>query len=591
MIGIRLYLTAVFGLLTLICSSLLIAAWLFGIPWLGIEGIRPLRYNDAVATVGQYAEDGRMVVESWLGERRIDLSILAENRSIAEVMGRGRNGGGAAIREHFDSLKRIIPDCYDSLFAISADGSLVATTRQDGIIPPELKEHLPDFLAQGMTEVMDTTHNPDGVNYVVISRQVFVPGGDGRISGILVALINPGKALENFTRSKRPGGFDARILLANEKGFVLASNKATSAPEDSVDRLLTNRAKLLSDGNYMDSTGDGAAYLTLTRFIPISMSEGWSIAIAVNHDSILKPLSRTLVRTSLFGGGVLLIGLFAVSFTAILISRPILELQNAASRFEKGDLGTRVQPASHYPVEFRRLARAFNAMADNVENWHRDLESAVSDRTAELFESRELLQSFLDNTTSVIDLKDTDGRYIFVNRQFEQLFNVSRHDVAGRTVFDLHSAETAEKLRHNDMLVMRQGSAMETEEFEQHAGIVRSYISIKFPLRNKEGVIYAVGGISTDITERKKAEEERFKLEQQLLHTQKLESLGVLAGGIAHDFNNILTAIIGNADLALMRINRESPVVDNLHRIEQAASRAADLAKQMLAYSGKGKFL
>lgn len=98
-------------------------------------------------------------------------------------------------------------------------------------------------------------------------------------------------------------------------------------------------------------------------------------------------------------------------------------------------------------------------------------------------------------------------------------------------------------------------------------------------------------GSSTDITDRRRAGEERRKIEQQMLHAQKLESLGVLAGGIAHDFNNILTAIIGNADLALMRVSKESPVVDNLHRIEQAAVRAADLAKQMLAYSGKGKFV
>ena len=85
--------------------------------------------------------------------------------------------------------------------------------------------------------------------------------------------------------------------------------------------------------------------------------------------------------------------------------------------------------------------------------------------------------------------------------------------------------------------------------------------------------------------------EELRQSEQQLLHAQKLESLGVLAGGIAHDFNNILMTIIGNVDLALMRINKESPAVDNLHRIELAAARAADLAKQMLAYSGKGKFV
>jgi CheY-like chemotaxis protein len=80
-------------------------------------------------------------------------------------------------------------------------------------------------------------------------------------------------------------------------------------------------------------------------------------------------------------------------------------------------------------------------------------------------------------------------------------------------------------------------------------------------------------------------------MQDELVKTQKLESLGVLAGGIAHDFNNILMAIIGNADLAMMRINKESPVIDNLRKIEQAAAKAADLAKQMLAYSGKGKFV
>ena len=92
-------------------------------------------------------------------------------------------------------------------------------------------------------------------------------------------------------------------------------------------------------------------------------------------------------------------------------------------------------------------------------------------------------------------------------------------------------------------------------------------------------------------SERMKREEERQKFERQLQHTQKLESLGVLAGGIAHDFNNILTAIIGNADIALMRINKESAAIENLHRIEQAAARASDLTRQMLAYSGKGRFV
>jgi two-component system, cell cycle sensor histidine kinase and response regulator CckA len=98
-------------------------------------------------------------------------------------------------------------------------------------------------------------------------------------------------------------------------------------------------------------------------------------------------------------------------------------------------------------------------------------------------------------------------------------------------------------------------------------------------------------GVVTDSTDEKLAEEERLRLEKMFFHAQKLESLGVLAGGIAHDFNNILMAIIGNADLALMSLTEDSPAAENLKRIEQASARAADLTRQMLAYSGKGRFV
>lgn len=97
--------------------------------------------------------------------------------------------------------------------------------------------------------------------------------------------------------------------------------------------------------------------------------------------------------------------------------------------------------------------------------------------------------------------------------------------------------------------------------------------------------------IGRDATEEKKLEAQNKRIEAQMLHVQKLESLGVLAGGIAHDFNNILMAVLGNADLALMRLAPESPARDNLLKIEQAARQAADLARQMLAYSGKGRFV
>ena len=89
----------------------------------------------------------------------------------------------------------------------------------------------------------------------------------------------------------------------------------------------------------------------------------------------------------------------------------------------------------------------------------------------------------------------------------------------------------------------------------------------------------------------KRAENEKLTLERQLLHGQKLESLGVLAGGIAHDFNNLLAVIMGNAEMAMRDLPAESSIRGNLRGVVKAAERAADLARQMLAYSGKGSFV
>lgn len=90
---------------------------------------------------------------------------------------------------------------------------------------------------------------------------------------------------------------------------------------------------------------------------------------------------------------------------------------------------------------------------------------------------------------------------------------------------------------------------------------------------------------------RKEAEQEQRELELQIQQTQKLESLGLLAGGIAHDFNNILTAIMGNAELAREDSDPGSPISENLKDIEYSARKAAELCRQMLAYAGKGRFM
>ena len=106
-----------------------------------------------------------------------------------------------------------------------------------------------------------------------------------------------------------------------------------------------------------------------------------------------------------------------------------------------------------------------------------------------------------------------------------------------------------------------------------------------------DGTLLFIDGFIQDITAARHAKAEHELLERKIQDTQKLESLGVLAGGIAHDFNNLLTSVLGNASMAVMEVPPGSHVQICLEQITEAALRAADLCKQMLAYSGRGRFV
>lgn len=104
-------------------------------------------------------------------------------------------------------------------------------------------------------------------------------------------------------------------------------------------------------------------------------------------------------------------------------------------------------------------------------------------------------------------------------------------------------------------------------------------------IRDQDGKDLFYQGYMLDITDRKRAEDERQKLEAQLHHAQKMESVGRLAGGVAHDFNNMLNVIIGHAEMAMERIDPSTQLHDHLHEIRRASYRSADLVRQLLAFA------
>jgi two-component system, cell cycle sensor histidine kinase and response regulator CckA len=127
---------------------------------------------------------------------------------------------------------------------------------------------------------------------------------------------------------------------------------------------------------------------------------------------------------------------------------------------------------------------------------------------------------------------------------------------------------------------------LELEVIHKDGGTVWIEVTATFN-RDETGHATEIMGVARDITERKRAQEEKSKLEGQLLQAQKMESIGRLAGGVAHDFNNMLGVILGYAELIKHRLPAEDPLLQDIVQIERAAGRSKDITAQLLAFSRK----
>ncbi|MEM7582189.1 MAG: response regulator [Acidobacteriota bacterium] len=211
-----------------------------------------------------------------------------------------------------------------------------------------------------------------------------------------------------------------------------------------------------------------------------------------------------------------------------------------------------------------------------------------------LRESEARLRQVIDLVPHFIFAKDRDGRFNLANQAVANAYGTTVDRLLGRTDAEFASSEEeAKSFRADDLEVIKSGRAkvIPEEQVTDSEGRVRHLQTTKIPFTRADSELPSVLGVSVDITELKQAEEERRKLDEQMRRAQKLESLGVLAGGIAHDFNNLLVGILGNANFALRELPADAPSRKSIESLELAAERAAELCNQMLAYSGRGKFV
>ena len=268
----------------------------------------------------------------------------------------------------------------------------------------------------------------------------------------------------------------------------------------------------------------------------------------------------------LTGAASLLAAVFLGYFVTRGIALPVRRLDAAARALAQGDFGYRIAHAGG--GELGRLARVFNESASQLQSAYTELRS-----------SQNLLQSLVENTTNAVSVVDLDGRFLLVNRRFEEVFAPRRGPLLGQRERDVLAPAEAEVSGAHNREVLDAGEGIEKERLVKYGGESRTFLSVRFPLRSPDRTVYALCSVMTEVTE-------RVRLEEQLNQARKMQAIGRLAGGVAHDFNNLLTIINGYTALALDTADGNAPSLTGmLSEISKAGARAATLTQQLLSFS------
>ncbi len=224
----------------------------------------------------------------------------------------------------------------------------------------------------------------------------------------------------------------------------------------------------------------------------------------------------------------------------------------------------------------------------------------------ELAKTQMRLQEVMDNSPAVVYMKSREGRYMMVNRGFEEMFGLDRSDVLGRTDGEiLGDEEAAQAFRERDLEALRQEAPLRLDEQFYLNGNPRWYATVRFPLRDDRGGIYAVGGISTDVTDRHEAEEAMRRLnddlvkanedlqraQEQLIQAEKMESIGRLASGVAHEVKNPLAMIGMGLELLARKIPEEDETSrETIERMKRGIERAKRIVRGLVDFSSARQF-
>jgi PAS domain S-box-containing protein len=398
-----------------------------------------------------------------------------------------------------------------------------------------------------------------------------VATGDTLVHYGIVVPVRDGRRLVGFLQIRqRLGGGDVTSVRAvlGESGRILLGS-VNNAWTDLVRRVEPPPTALLESAAASIYEREGELRLGLAR--PL---EGTSLTIVseVAESEVMAGTLAFVRRVGFVAALLVVLTTIAAWLLARRISGPLGQLRVAAEALGLGEYAVRAPETGH--AEIVGVARSFNRMASETEG-----------HMLALKESEQRFRSLITATAQIVWWTDPEGNILqpipswqaYTGRTFEETRGAG-------WIGSIHSDDAANAVRVWTE-ALKERSLYETEyRIRRYDGEYCWFTVRAVPILEQDGRVREWVGTCTDLTKRREAEEKLKHKELELQRSQRLDAVGRLAGGIAHDFNNLLAAILGPAELATGQLEPGHPVRDDLRDIRNAALRASELTRKLLAF-------
>lgn len=566
--------------------------------------------SDFEKNTGKHLENNVSHAGKAIDEFMLKMVMSLKTFSNNPIFSIGNNGN---ISVYLSELISTSP-FYDMLSYTDEKGVILVSSNKSIVgkniltLKPEIKDEFKKIISGGTQDVClldmsDASESELKMQFLNIEILSAVIDLNGAKLGTLIGVVNIQFIKDIlFDVGKQTIG-NENVYLLDDKGNVLLatdSNAKILKPHpDLKNEVLKQKLEKDKNGYVVYAGSNGRKVISVSTALSkygTGSVFGWRLLSTALHEDIMKPVYQ-LLYTLMFMLFLVLIITFCVTFfLSRTMTDSVIKLKNALYRIGNGEFDSRVDIKSR--DEIGALGAAFNKIASYVELTMETLEQKIIERKKaekELLENKLLHMALFDDMLAFVMMLDSSGAIIFANNTVLNVLGFKLEKIKGKKFFDVSSWSYSDKMREMIKIDLEQCVSGKVVSHDARIKIADgSLMWIEFTMHSihdEHGDVQYFIPEGHDITIRKQQEEEKLVFERRLQHTQKIESLGVLAGGIAHDFNNILMAIMGNADLALEELSSMSPISKNIRNIINASRRAAELATQMLAYSGKGVFV